>query len=619
VTRTLGRLHRSGGRRRVRTLLFLGVGLAVAGLALAGSRAHVLRGLELGSVDVRFAVRGDRTPPPNVVLVEIDDEALNGLGLRWPFPRSVHAKLVDRLREAGAKVIAYDIVFSAPTKGHEEQDDALIRAVTRAHNVVLATDATDGHGGTPVFGGADLRKFGARAGFSLLPPDPDGVLRRTEYESGGVDAFAVAAAERYLGRRLPASALRGTTSWIDYAGREGTIQSVPFAQALRGQVPPGFFRGKIVVVGMTAPALQDVHAASTSPAMSGPEIQANAIATALAGFPLRSVSTGWNVLLVVALGLLPAIVSLRARPLPTLAAAVAGGCAFAVGAQLAFDHGRIVTVVYPLGALALAAVGSLGVHYLLEAFERQRTHDLFSRFVPEEVVNQVLAKADAGLRLGGVRATGTCIFTDLRDSTAFAESLPPEEVVDVVNRYLGELSEAILGHGGTLISYLGDGFMAIFGAPIEQSDHADRALDAAREILDERLPRFNAWCRERGLGDGFRMGIGINSGPFLAGNVGSERRLEYTAMGDTINTASRLEGLTKGSGHSVFMAEATREALTRPAPDLVFVGEREVRGRAGTINIWSLPPVPEARAAAATSHRGPVAQPALGRALPATG
>jgi adenylate cyclase len=206
------------------------------------------------------------------------------------------------------------------------------------------------------------------------------------------------------------------------------------------------------------------------------------------------------------------------------------------------------------------------------------------------------------------------MFTDLRDSTSFAESLPPEQVVEVVNRYLGELSEAILGHGGTLTSYLGDGFMAIFGAPIEQADHADRALAAAREMLEHRLPRFNDWFRASGYGEGFRMGIGINSGEFLAGNVGSEKRLEYTAMGDTINTASRLEGLTKESPHSLHIAEATRDALLRPANDLVFAGEHEVRGRAGTIKVWSLPaaksapgpePVPEPRLAGAVAPARP--------------
>jgi adenylate cyclase len=531
------------------------------------------------------------------VLVQIDGKTLNDLRMRWPFPRSVHAQLIDRLRRDGAKVIAFDVLFTEPSANPDE-DDRLIRAVGRARNVVLSAIETNGHGRTNVFGGIDLGQFGARPGVTLFPTDPGAIVRRVPYEVGGVESFSIAAAERYLGRPIPASELGGTSAWIDYSGPEGTIPAVSYSDTLNGKVRPGFFHGKIVVVGQSELALHDVHATSVTPTMSGPEVQANAITTALNGFPIRSVAWWWNVLVILELGLLPAIVGMRARPLPTIAAGLAGGGVFAIGAQAVFNHGHVVAVVYPLAALALSSVGSLGAHYLLEAWERQRTRDIFSRFVPAQVVNQVLSKTDSHLRLGGVRVTGTCMFTDLRDSTKFAESLPPEQVVDVVNRYLGELTEAILGHGGTLISYLGDGFMAIFGAPIEQDDHADRALAAAREILEERLPRFNEWFRERGFGEGFRMGIGINTGAFLAGNVGSEKRLEYTAMGDTINTASRLEGLTKESEHSAFIAESTCDALTRPANDLVFAGEQEVRGREGKIKVWSLPagqpaPAPE--------------------------
>jgi adenylate cyclase len=595
------------GRRRFRALLFLGVGLAASALALAALRLHVVQGLELNSVDLRFDMRGTQAPPQNIVLVQVDDKTLSDLRMRWPYRRTMHAKLIDRLRADGAKVIAFDVLFDAPTK----DDDALVQAVSRAHNVVLAATQTNGHGLVDLFGGAYPDKFGARAGSPLFPADPGAVIRRVRYAVNGVEAFSIAAAERFSGHEISPSRLGGQTTWIDYAGPEGTIPAVSYSDTLRGKVRPGFFRGKIVVIGMTELALQDVHATSTTPTMPGPEIQANAIATALEGFPLRSVSWWWNAFLILGLGALPALVGMRARPLPTLAGAIAGGAVFAVGAQALFNHGHIVAVVYPLGALALSAIGSLGAHYLIEAMERQRTRDIFSRFVPEQVVNQVLTKTDSHLRLGGVRVTGTCMFTDLRDSTKFAESLPPEQVVDVVNRYLGELTEAILGHGGTLISYLGDGFMAIFGAPIEQDDHADRALAAAREILEERLPRFNEWFRRRGYGEGFRMGIGINSGVFLAGNVGSERRLEYTAMGDTINTASRLEGLTKSSGHSAFIAESTCEALLQPANDLVFAGEQEVRGRAGKIKVWSLP------AGAPAFAPAPAAEPAPGALGPA--
>jgi adenylate cyclase len=587
VTRVLERLHLSG-RRQARTLLFVGVGLAAAGLALGAARVHVLRGLELGSVDVRFAVRGKQAPSRDVVVVQIDDKTLDALDARWPLRRSLHARLIDRLRHDGASVIAFDVEMRARTV--DADDDALVRAIDKADNVVLAATESDGHGHTPVLGGQDLAPLGASAGMALFPPDADGVVRRMPYTVDGLAAFGIVAAEAFRGEPIDVPRGDGASAWIDYAGPEGTFPTVSYSDVLKGRVPSSFFRGKIVVVGASAAAIQDVHPTSTTPTMSGPEVQANAIATALAGFPLRDAPGTWNILLVLALGLLPAVVSLRGGPLRTLGTALAGGTVFAVGAQAAFDHGRIVSVVYPLGALALSAVGCLAAHYLIAAFERQRVHDLFARFVPEEVVNQVVDRADAGLRLGGVRVTGTCMFTDLRASTAFAESRPPEEVVDVVNRYLGELTEAILGHGGTLISYLGDGFMAVFGAPIEQDDHADRALAAAREILELRLPRFNAWFQERGYGEGFRMGIGINSGPFLAGNVGSERRLEYTAMGDTVNTASRLEGLTKETGHSVLIGESTVDALREPVRDLAFVGEREVRGRAGKISVWSLPP-----------------------------
>ena len=188
----------------------------------------------------------------------------------------------------------------------------------------------------------------------------------------------------------------------------------------------------------------------------------------------------------------------------------------------------------------------------------------------------------------GVRTDGTVMFCDLRGFTSLSEGLEPEQVVEVVNRYLSEMTEAILAHGGTLVSFMGDGIMALFGAPIEQSDHAGRAIDAAREMLSTRLPRFNAWLREYGIEHEFRMGIGLNSGPVMSGNVGSEQRLEYTALGDTTNTAARLEGMTKGTPYSVLIAESTVESLRNPPEDIVFYEEQSVRGRREKLKLYAL-------------------------------
>ena len=167
---------------------------------------------------------------------------------------------------------------------------------------------------------------------------------------------------------------------------------------------------------------------------------------------------------------------------------------------------------------------------------------------------------------------------------------------------LAALAQIVTSVGGHVDKLTGDGIMAVFGAPLQQADHADRALEASREML-RRLDGFNAWLREQGLHDGFKMGIGLNSGPVMSGNVGSERRLEYTALGDTTNTAARLEGMTKGTPHQLYLADTTYQALTRPADDLETVGEAEVRGRKAKVLLWSLrepatpPPGGEAEAA----------------------
>ena len=224
----------------------------------------------------------------------------------------------------------------------------------------------------------------------------------------------------------------------------------------------------------------------------------------------------------------------------------------------------------------------------LHDLERARVHDVFSRFLPEHVVDDVLARTDDDLRLGGIRTVGTVMFTDLRGFTAFTERRSPELVIAALNRYFDETSDAILEHGGTLVAYRGDGFFAVFGAPIEIEDHADRALATAREMVDVRLPRFNQWLRESGFGEEVKMGVGLATGPFMSGNVGSLRRLEYTVHGDTVNTASRIEGMTKTIGTPILFADSTFRALLAPSKSLKHLGEFDLRGRESTVSLWTV-------------------------------
>ena len=570
--------------------LLAAVAIASAGIALLLYATGLSHDTELASVDTRFSIRGDEQPRDDIVLVLIDDTTSRELPVRFPFPRSLHARVIDTISQENPKAIAYDVEFLQPTKA--KQDSALIDAVARAgpNKVVLADSQPDPQGRSGVFGGQKLLDdIGARAGNTQIGEDSDGVRRRVPYEVGKMETFPLVAAEIASGKQITPDQMGGPTSWIDYAGGPGTYPAVPFSRVLTGQFPPGTFDDKVVVVGASDPALKDIAETpmSRSDLTSGAEINANAIATALDGFPLKSTPLGFDLFLIALMGVIAPLASYRLSPIRALALGLLAAALYLVIAQLAFNSGRIVPVLYPMIALGLSLVGSLVVYYVREAFIRRRVRDTFARFVPESVVGEVLARTDDDLRLQGRRMDVTVLFSDIRGFTTFSEARDPGQVLDVLNHYHEEMTAAVMDHGGTLISFMGDGIMATFGSPIEMNDHADRAFAAAKEMLEVRLPKVNEWMRENDVGDEFQIGIGLNSGPVMAGNIGSEQRLEFTTIGDTVNTAARLEGMTKGSGHSLFVADSTRERLSDPDGDLSFVDSFPVRGRAEEIRVWS--------------------------------
>jgi adenylate cyclase len=587
-------VRRSAWRRKA--TLLVGVAVLAAGVGVVAYGTHLLKKPELQSVDARFSIRGAQAAPKDIVLVQIDNGTFQQLTKEhlhseFPFPRRYDAEVIDRLREAGAKTIALDIEFTHPT---DERDDvALAEALGRAHGktVLAATEVGPG-GKNGVLGESEglRQELGTRVGAAILTTDSDGSVRRFGYEFNGLRSFGVVTAEVAEGHKVSASLFEDGTLPIDYAGPPGTIPSYSYSKVLKGEFPRGVFANKIVIVGASASVLQDVHTTATSGSevMSGPEIWGNATSSLLRGAPLKEVG-GWvDVMLIVVLGLAVPLGSLRLARWRAMVEAGVLAAVFTVAVQVAFEHGWIVSFVYPLLALGVGTLGTLGVLYMDETIERERVRYVFSRFVPASVVDQVLASANENLRLGGVECDCTVLFSDLRGFTSFSESQPAGLVIDVVNHYLNEMTEAILDAGGTLIAYMGDGIMAVFGAPIEQSDHADRAIVAAQEMIGRRLERFNGWLAEQGFEHGFAMGVGLNSGPVMAGNVGSEQRVEYTAIGDTTNTASRLEGMTKGSGHMLFMADSTQQRLKVRPEGLVLVGEFEVRGRTAKLPVWTI-------------------------------
>jgi adenylate cyclase len=576
-------------RQRLALTLYATLALATTATVLLLFSFDVFRGADLETVDARFAVRGTHAAP-DVVVVAIDPHTLTRLK-RFPFSRTHHARVVRRLARAGARAIAYDVQFTEEGPS-AAADNALVDAVDSAPRIVLGTSEVAEDGSTNVLGGDEfLAELGARAGSVNLPNDPSGVIRRLAYDDSNLLAFPVVAAALARGKaavRREDFASDGS-AWIDYPGPPGTVREVPFIDVERGEFDPDAVRDKVVVVGATAQSLKDVFPVATSSdqSMSGPEIQAAAIQTVLDGLPLRSVPAWVNAALILVFGVLGAAATLRLGPQRAAIVGIVAALAFAGFAQLLFNAGVIVSMLYPLLSLGLGFVGALGVATTVGAFERERVRDLFARFVPEAVVDDVLARAEDGLRLGGERRVVTVMFSDVRGFTTYSEKHTPEEVITVLNEYLTIMSEVILEHGGTLVAYMGDGIMAVFGAPADQVDHADRALAAAEQMNGPALEGFNAMLRERG-DEPFRIGIGLNAGPVMAGNVGSQRRMEYSTIGDTTNTASRLESMTKGTGHAIFLSASVRQMLTRPRDDLVLVASMEVRGKDEPVTVWSV-------------------------------
>ena len=377
------------GHRLPLTLLVVAL-VAVAGGALARATGALDR-LERATVAKRFELRG-ASRPPDVVVVAIDDQTFAELRTRWPFPRSLHARAIDRLRAAGAREIVYDVQFTEPTSKRE--DMSLYDAIGRAGGAVLATNETDGRGHTNVLGGdANLAAIGARAASSVVRVDDGGSISTFPRAADGLASIAVVAASRAK-HPPPAAGFRGGEAWIDFRGPPGTIPTVSFGKLVQGRVDPSFFRGKIVVIGATAATLQDVH---TTPVggdelMPGAEIQANAIWTALHGVPLRSVPPLIDWLLIVALALAIPLARLRLPILATAAVAPVVAAALLAGAYAAFRSGWVVGVIAPLVSLALGTVGTVVVSHVTESRVRRRTA------WENEVLEQRVREATADLR-----------------------------------------------------------------------------------------------------------------------------------------------------------------------------------------------------------------------------
>lgn len=528
--------------------------------------------IEARLYDLFSTINPPLPPEPGVVIVAIDEPSFAEIGQRWPWPRNLHGDVVRKLREAGAKVIGLDIIFSEPSTAMA--DGALAAAV--GPDTVLAADdvVTRMDQGTQVSRVGpldDLLDAEAVPGVTSVALDGDAYLRRMPTAR---DTFA-AEALRLAGTPVepaPEGAL------IQYFGPARTYPTVSYYQALdpAAFLPPGRFKDRIVFVGLSlkAAAAPDSGAPDAFPTpytlyseavTAGVEVQATVLDNLRHRLYVLPLGTPAMAGILFAAALLAALVAGRRTSWRTGLTAAASLVLLCAGAWVLLRYGRLWAPPALPAAAMLGVFGArFGLDFARERQMRRQVSDAFSRYLSPDLVAQ-LARDPSSLKLGGERKNLSVLFCDVRGFTTMSERLKdePERLTALINRLLDALSGAVMAEGGTIDKYMGDCVMAFWNAPLPSPDHPQRAVRAALRMIDA-VQTLNAEL-ERETGDTalarFAVGVGVNTGDCVVGNVGSRWRYDYSVLGDTVNHASRLEGLSKEYGVSVILGPDTAERV----------------------------------------------------------
>lgn len=687
---------RNGWVRRARRFRApLAIGVVVCALSLAAylltwfapgyaPGLRLLSELEARTLDLRFRVRGPRKPSPSIAIVAIDQKSEDLLG-RWPFPRTVFANALDALREAGARVVAFDVGFPEPDENSAlkvlrelkrsaaaagvsktnapfaaelnrleasaDNDKKMSEAIAHFDNTILgyfflfdraeaqSTDPKeladfvnflsfqayprvikprqgDTFDGLQAIGlSPSYPPFAENAknfGFFNVLPDSDGTVRSEpvviRYQDAYYPSLDVAAALAFTNEPLDKVAVvfnstglarvdLGTTTVptdpegmvrIDFHGAAGTYPTFSIADVVRHKTPPDAFRNRIVLIGPTATGIADTRPTPfDNVAFPGVEVHANFIDNLLAGSFIRRglheelIDLLFLILFSVPVGI--AVMVLRPVRSALLLPVIAG--LFLIFVQHAFStSGLWYSVFLPMATLFATYSAVVSYRFFFEEREKKQVRGAFQQYMAPEVISQVLDRPEL-LRLGGDEKQLTAMFTDIRGFTALSEGLTPGGLVELLNEYFSEMTEVIFKHQGTLDKYIGDAIMAFWGAPLDIPDHAAKACSAALEMKAV-LARLQERWKQQGRPP-IDIGIGLNTGPMLVGNMGSERRFNYTIMGDSVNLASRLEGVTKTFGTRAIISDSTRAeaggSVTVRELDLI-----RVKGKTKPVTIYEL-------------------------------
>lgn len=536
------------------------IALIVAAIALAATETQLGQSLENRAFDVLTVATlpGKRTTP--IIIVGIDDTSRSILGLGAFWPRRVHAQLIDALTTAGAGAIVFDVMFD---RRSEVQDDAaLAAAIHRAGNVVLGagepeveetTFSKQSHRREPL---PMFLEAGATVGNLKIDVDGDSVVRRIPEAPDALWRVALQVLKRHV-PDLQADFLPAKNAYLRYLEPEQAPQYLPYIEALELAKQPGILNGAVMLVGAYSKRSEALQT-PLGDAMPYVEVHATAIENAIR----------WQ-----------AIAPAHAFTRWLLTALLAAACVFSL-ARRGLRAGVAISLAW------LVAIGALVV--ILWRFQQMFLPPAILLAIPLGVLlgRVVIVARPEKFELGGEPREMTFLFTDLEGFTTLTEKRMLRQTEQLLNEYFELMAQAVSHHEGTLDKFIGDAVMAFWGAPVAHEDHPQRAVACACDMLDA-LDAFNVKLAERGRPP-LKMRIGIHTGVAVVGNLGCPSRFSYTALGDAVNVASRLESANKDYGTSILMSETTALGLPPGMPTRVIAETHQVKGRKEPLKLFTI-------------------------------
>ena len=622
-------------RPEIRDGLLLGLGALLLTLLLTAVGG--LHALETTSERWRSAwcAKGPQADEP-IILIALDQASLDW-GQRensfsWPWPRAAYAPVVDFCRRAGARSLSFDLLLTEASVYGVEDDQAFAAALVNFPATVgsFALGAPGGSADDIPAGEARLQKFtplrtAEQAALPVSPlleaftqlgdvsaqPDSDGLFRHITLLSGlgerkmpalSLAAFLVANPQVRLKAQPHRLLINNFLIPFDAQGRSrlryrGPAASFPTLSAaaviqselqlLAGESPtldPQFLHGAHVIFGLTAPGLFDLRPTPQDGVFPGMEIHATALDNLLAGDFLHEVASWVTGVLALLLALIAGVSVRFCRSLrQTLFVVVLLLPLGLLAGFIAYAWNWWLPVAPVATATALALIGGVAVNFATEGRKKREIRRAFNQYLHPSVIEQLVDHPEK-LRLGGEKRELSIFFSDLQGFSTISEQLEPEALIGLLNEYLTEMTDIILDSGGTIDKYEGDAIIAFWNAPLEQPDHACRAVDAAM-ACQQRLAELRPIFHQR-FGHDLIMRIGVNTGPAVVGNMGSTRRFDYTMLGDAVNLAARLEGVNKVFGTDILLAQSTRAALD-DRTELREIARVRVVGRREPVQIFT--------------------------------